>query len=168
MLHQTRGGCQVMMTADSLVALIGQPVDGPLVQALIRSGRLRGSSDPDGEGEGRRHYLSDPEAGYELTQVGGRIVTAFIYVRPGVGVGHGFTPFGGPLPGGLPSESTRAEVRRVLGKPSRSGEAMNIPGLGRKGAWDRYDRPAVCFHIQFTEDGERVQMVTLMAPESAP
>ncbi|MBA4067192.1 MAG: hypothetical protein C0501_26500 [Isosphaera sp.] len=156
------------MTADSLAALIGQPVASPLVQALIRSGRLRGSSAPDGEGEERRHYLSDPEAGYELTHVGGRIVTAFLYVRPSDDFSDGFSPFGGTLPDGLSLESTRADVRRALGEPPRSGEARISPGLGRKGAWDRYDRPAVSFHIQYTDGGEQVQMITLMAPDVAP
>jgi hypothetical protein len=145
-------GSSVTITLDTLATLIGQDPSHPVVQGLIRKGRLSGSSDPEGDGEVRRYYLSDSEGGYELVHMQRRIVTAFLYVRPGVG----FSPFSGTLPGGLSSESTRADVRRTLGEPSRSGEETTIPGLGRKGAWDRYDYPGICFHIQYTGDGELV------------
>ncbi len=55
-----------------------------------------------------------------------------------------------------------------MGEPTRSGEAKTIHGLGRMGPWDRYDRPAVCIHVRYTEGGERVEMITLMAPDAAP
>lgn len=153
-----------MRTMESLVALVGQPVASDAVQAVVASDKLMPSSDEFEEGEGLRHYLSAPTAGYHLTHVDGRVTTVFLYLAPG----DGFGPFGGPLVAGLAVGVTRAGVRERLGPPSRSGDGTTIVGLGRQGPWDRWDAERVCLHFQYTEPEQRVRLITVMAADSTP
>jgi hypothetical protein len=157
---------QVKPTLDSLIALVGQPVDSAAVQALIHTARLQASAVPEEVHEGgeRRCYLSSPEGGYELIHTNGRVVTVFLHLRPG----EGLDPFQGSLLGDLSAQSTRDSVRGLLGRPSRSGEAETIPVLRRRRPWDRYDSPTVCIHFEYTEDGELIQRITVMATDFAP
>jgi hypothetical protein len=154
---------------QSLAALIGQAVDTAAVRTLVAVEGLSASAEPDFENDpdpsARRHYLSSAAGGYQLTHLGGRITTAFLYV---VGAGE-FEPFRGALIEGLTAGSSRADVRARLGPPSRSGEAMGLPPLGRQGAWDRYDGDRLSVHFQYTADAsERIRLVTLMTSDTVP
>jgi hypothetical protein len=154
-----------MTTIETISAVVGQALDSDEVQSLVVADRLTLSAEPElEEGEPRRFYLSNHAAGYQLMYRLGRIDTAFIYVQPA----EGFQPFGRPLPAGLSSEATRHEVRRQFGSPSRSGAARIVAGLGRQGAWDRFDMGQVCLHFQYAEPDERVRLVTIMTAETAP
>jgi hypothetical protein len=150
---------------ESLVALVGQPVDAPAVRALIESERLQSSTGPDSEeGEPVRAYLSDPDGGYEFSHRLGRINTLFVYVRPA----QGNAAFRGALVHGLSARSTRADVRRELGTPTRSGEARTVAPLGRFGAHDRFDSTDRCLHFQYAEPDEKIQLITVMTTDTAP
>ena len=79
-----------------------------------------------------------------------------------------YWPFVGVLVSGLTPGSTREEVSQRLGRPSRSGEAMTLPILGRQGSWDRYDGEKVSIHFQYAESEDRIRLVTLMVADVAP
>jgi hypothetical protein len=154
-----------MPTMDSLIALIGLPVDAPSVQLLIASERLQSSTEEDlEEGEPIRSFLSSKPGGYVFAHTLGRITTLFIYVRPK----HGYDAFRDATLHGLTSKSTCADVRRALGMPTRTGAAHSHPVLGRFGPWDRFDRQTVCLHFQYTEPDNGIELVTVVTPDVAP
>lgn len=64
-----------------------------------------------------------------------------------------------------------ATVRDVLAKYGNAttfGPEADIPILGRKGPWLRYDSPHQVMHLEFAVGGFGIHMLTLMAPEHAP
>lgn len=154
-----------MQTLESLITLVGQPVDSLGVKSLIVSAQLRSSTEEDlEEGEPVRSHLSSPDGGYEFSHTLGRLNTLFVYVR----AKGKFAAFRGSLIQGLAAESTRADVRRTLGSPSRSCEAMSHRILGRYGAWDRFDSKDLCLHFQYTEPAEEIEQITVMTADAAP
>ena len=154
-----------MPSMESLIALVGQRVEVAAVQALIASEQLQSSTEEDlEEGEPVRSHLSRPTGGYLFSHTLGRLNTLFVHVRP---KGE-YAAFRGALVHGLTPQSTRSDVRRKLGSPTRSGEAQNHPPLGRYGAWDRFDSAVLCLHFQYTESGEEVDLITVMLPDVAP
>lgn len=154
-----------MSTLESLMSLVGQPVIGADVQSLVVTDQLASSTELAlEEGESPRGYLSCPEGGYLLSHTDGRVNTLFVFLVPT----DDYQAFPGPLTAGLSASSARSDVRQALGRPDRSGEARTFPGLGRKGAWDRYDRGPLCLHFEYTEPEERVRQITVMTAASAP
>lgn len=154
-----------MAKAKELLAVIGESVDSTAVRDLVEADGLEESVETNlEEGEPQRAYLSNPAAGYQLLQHSGRVVSAFLFAEPA----KGFEAFPGPLPGGLSRWATRSEVRARFGVPERKGDAVTIPGLGRQGAWDRFDVGTVHVHFQYTEPEQRIRLVTIMAPADAP
>jgi hypothetical protein len=69
---------------------------------------------------------------------------------------------------GLSALSTRTDVRRNLGTPSRSGEAQTVAPLGRFGAHDRFDSNKLCLHFQYTEPEQTIELITVMTADTAP
>jgi hypothetical protein len=65
------------------------------------------------------------------------------------------------------SLSRRGVVERY-GSPSKSGNAVRIPVIGDRGAWDRFTFPKGTLHIQYRTDRDEIDMVTLMCPEAVP
>jgi hypothetical protein len=154
-----------MATAEALMAIVGSPVASDAVRAIVATDGLTASADADmDEGVPPREYLSSQAAGYELVHEGGRVVTAFLYVEPT----DGYAPFPGPLPGNLSRGATRADARASFGVPERSGGATTVGDLTLGGAWDRFAVGDLRIHFQFGEPGERVELVTVMAADSAP
>lgn len=153
---------------ESLIELVGKPVDAKAVQAVVVADSLRASSDPPGycgdSEETRRLYFSSHSGGYELIHVGGCVQTVFLYLR----ADDDFQPFPGPLLAGLTPADDRAAVRVRLGKPTFSGDATDILGLERQGPWDRWDNEQFCIHFQYTEADETLRLITVMSASSAP
>ncbi|MBX7105547.1 MAG: hypothetical protein K1X57_15800 [Gemmataceae bacterium] len=147
------------------MAVVGSPAASDAVRELIKADGLEASTDPDmEEGEPVRSSLSGTAAGYELMHYSGRVATAFLYAEPA----DGFTAFPHPLPGGLSRGATRADVRARFGIPEKSGEAVTITGLGRQGAWDLFTVGGIRIHFQYTESGDCVRLVSVMAANVAP
>jgi hypothetical protein len=156
-----------MPAMEELIALVGRPVSEPDVQNFLAAlapadaGKEDGG-DADEEGP---DWLSNQPDGYQVRLgCGGRIEVIFFYVRPA----EGFAAFTGELAHGLSPRHGRAEVRRRLGTPSRSGEAYDSRALGPQGAWDRFDSASVCLHVQYNVSGKGIWRVTAMAPDVAP
>ncbi len=154
-----------MPSMESLIALVGEPVDAPAVQALIASEQLLSSTEEDlEEGEPVRSHLSSPTGGYLFSHTLGRLDALFVHIKP---KGE-YAAFRGALSNGLTARSTRADVRRSLGTPSRSGEPQNLPPLGRYGGWDRFDSKGLCLHVQYSEPEQEIELITVMMADIAP
>jgi hypothetical protein len=77
--------------------------------------------------------------------------------------GHeGFAGYVGRIPGGITLTMSRDEIRRKLGLPKKSGEAKRVPILGQKPAWDSYAIGSMHLHVQYSMNGSRVQLVSLI------
>lgn len=154
-----------MPSIESLIALVGESVDAPAVQALIVSEQLRSSTEEDlEEGEPVRSHLSSTTGGFLFSHTFGRINTLFVHVKP---KGE-YAAFGAALTRGLTARSTRTDVRERFGRPSRSGEPQNLPPLGRFGGWDRFDSKTLCLHFQYGEPEEEIELITVMMADIAP
>lgn len=153
-----------MATSQELIAIVGMSVDAPAVRALVAADQLTASEEPEGWSVPQRSYLSGKAAGYSLTHELARVTTAILYVE----AAEGFAAFPGPLPGGLVRGVTRPLVLDKFGTPERSGKPMTIAGLGPQGAWDRFDVGDVRIHFQYSLVGDFVQLVTVMAADTAP
>lgn len=87
----------------------------------------------------------------------GRVRTIFLFARTGC-----------PLPLGLRSDMGKVEVAAALGPPTKSGLEQDVPLLGRKGSWARWDRPLYSLHIEYSVGSSQLEMVTLRLPSAAP
>jgi hypothetical protein len=150
-----------MATIEGLMEIVGARTDAANVQAISAADNLTLSTEPDlEEGEPLRSYLSNPAIGYQLMCVEGIVATVFVYVVPS----EGFNAYSGSLPGGISALAIRSDVRGRFGVPQRTGEAVSIAGLGRQGAWDRFDLGSVYVHFEYNEPEQRIRLVSLMAP----
>jgi hypothetical protein len=150
-------GDDQMATLETLIAVVGQPVTSDAVQSLIAEDCITESINFDlGVGEPQRTSLAHRSGGYQLSHQRGRIDLAIVYAQ----AIRGFQAFASPLPEGFPLEATRAEVRRQLGIPSRSG-------IGDDGPWDGYVIGKTWVFLFYDTVDERV-MWTMIEPAVAP
>jgi hypothetical protein len=68
----------------------------------------------------------------------------------------------------VPFAMTRQQVLERFGTPARSGGAVRIPGLGDRGAWDRFILPQGTLHVQYHVERDEIDMITLMHPDAVP
>ena len=112
-----------------------------------------------------RLHVEAPESGFEVVDHGdGLIGTIHLHCRPG----DGFAAFAGELPCGLAPTMTRAEVRRLLGEPEWSGEALTFAALGSMPPWDRFVLDEGYVHVSYSDDDSGLSLVTVMARAAAP
>ena len=124
-----------MATARKLLSILGKPITGAALQGLVAVDDLKASQEQDMmEGLPVRWYFIGKKAGYEILAEDGLVKTVFLYVEKA----DGYAAFTAPLPYKVPRDASQTEVRRLLGKPERSGEAFNDKILGQYGAWDRF------------------------------
>ena len=125
---------------------------------------LHGALEPAEELDGRWHVAA-PALGLVFGAPEDRVVSmVFVYCTPT----EGFEPYGGPLPHGLAAPMSRDQVRSLLGRPERSGEASWLPVLGDKPAWDRFVVDEGRLHVSYRLGSPGISMLTLMTAESAP
>ena len=151
-----------MPSMSELIALIGQPLDAPAVATFRRSHALtRFKLDDPYETD---RWLLSKEEGYSIQHskgpAGRRIVTIHLFTTPR----DGYSAFQGELIQGLRPTDGRAQVRRRLGEPTRSGAVGTDPILHH----DRYDSEQVCIHLEYGPRARGIRMITLMAPDVAP
>jgi phage baseplate assembly protein gpV len=58
-------------------------------------------------------------------------------------------------------------VTAKSGEPSTEGKEQNLPVLGRKGAWVKYETADHVLHVESAVGSGDICMVTLMAPDAA-
>jgi hypothetical protein len=154
-----------MATAKKLMSLLGKASTSAALRGLIVADKLKVSKEEDlHEGLPVTEYFSGKKAGYEILAEGGRVNTIFLYVEKA----DGFAAFPGPLPYKIPVEANRTEVRRLLGKPEKSGKAFKDKILGPQHAWDRFAVDSICIHIEYSDAELKVSLITLMTEEAAP
>ena len=125
---------------------------------------LHGALEPAEERDGRWHVAA-PALGLAFAAPEDRVVSSvFVYCMSI----EGFAPYGGPLPHGLSATMGRDQVRSLLGRPERSGEASRLPVLGDKPAWDRFVVDESRLHVSYRLGSPGISMLTLMTAESAP
>jgi hypothetical protein len=110
-----------------------------------------------------RHYLEFMEAGVALQfdSESSILETILLYTE-----GHDeYSGYQGELPNGIDFGHSRNEVRKRLGKPEKSGAADK---RDQTPAWDRYNFGTYGLHVQYSEDEQSIDLLTLMTPEAMP
>lgn len=74
---------------------------------------------------------------------------------------EGYSRYTGPVPGNLQFSMKKTEVRALLGEPHQSGEATEIPVLGRKPPWDTFLVGNIRVHVEYVDGCKAIQMVSL-------
>ena len=154
-----------LATARKLISLLGKPVASAALRGLIVADTLKVSKEEDlHEGLPIVQNFIGKKVGYEILAEGGRVNTVFLYVEKA----DGFAAFPGPLPHKIPGEANRTEVRRLLGKPEKSGRAFKDKILGPQRAWDRFVMDSIYIHIEHSDAELQVSLITLMTEDTAP
>ena len=154
-----------MATAEQLVALVGKPVKRAAFRGIVAKDQLKASVEEDlEEGQPVETYYIGKKAGYEILTHSGRVVAIFIHAEKS----DGYSAFPGPLPRDIPRGATRTQVRRLLGKPEQSGRAYTDSILGPQGAWDRFVIESIYLHVEYSNPGLEVRLITLMNEVDAP
>lgn len=154
-----------MATARKLLSLLGKPVTCAALRGLIVTDKLKVSKEEDlHEGLPVVENFIGKKSGYEILAEGGRVSTVFLYVEKA----DCFAAFPGPLPYKILGEANRTEVRRLLGKPEKSGKAFKDKLLGPQRAWDRFAMDAVRIHVEYSDAELQVSFLTLMTEDAAP
>jgi hypothetical protein len=124
----------------------------------LRASSILGPDMPEAELIGDQSYVSLPEQGMSLVLPDNeRVGTIQLYAA-----GHeGFSQFDGDVPSGIAFAIPRSEVRKQLGAPVLCGERQSIPVLGEKPAWDSYLLNGIRMHIEYSLQGESVQLISL-------
>jgi hypothetical protein len=61
----------------------------------------------------------------------------------------------------------RTFIIERMGIPSKSGQEMELPILGRRGGFDRYDYSNYSIHFEYVVGRQDIKMITLMLAEVA-
>lgn len=73
---------------------------------------------------------------------------------------NGISSYEGEMPFNLNFTSTRTEVNATLGKPNRSGGGYNSI-VGHIPSWDKYYFTNYSLHIQYSDQGESIDLITI-------
>jgi len=153
---------------DELLGILGKLVTKSSVKKVLEPFELidETGDDVEEEGEFDTHSLVDRARGIEIEQDNlGAIKTIFLHSD----MHESFSGYRGPLRGALSFDSSRDDVRAVLGKPTKSKDAFVEDSLGPQGAWDRFESPEYTIHIQYCPDSEdKIRLITLMNPDVVP
>ncbi|MBL8785074.1 MAG: hypothetical protein JNJ59_09255 [Deltaproteobacteria bacterium] len=68
----------------------------------------------------------------------------------------------------IPFDLTRKEVLERLGRTAKSGQPVRLPGIGDRGAWDRFPLLNGALHIQYRTDRDDIEMITFMRSDAVP
>jgi hypothetical protein len=124
---------------------------------LSRVPVLRGASILPTEQIDDRSYVSLRPMGISLVLDNRTVSAVHLYSD-----GHeGFSQYAGPLPGGISFSTDRAEVRRRLGVPDRSGEETVMPILGKMPPWDTFHVDNLRVHVEYTPGVKSIRLVTV-------
>ena len=68
----------------------------------------------------------------------------------------------------VPFTLGRKEVLERFGTPAKSGGAARHPGIGDRGAWDRFTLQEGTLHIQYAVGRDEIDMITVMRADVVP
>jgi hypothetical protein len=66
----------------------------------------------------------------------------------------------------IPFRIGRAQVLSRMGGPAKSGQPVCLPGIGKRGAWDRFTLEDCLIHVQYCLGRDEVDMVTIMRKDA--
>ncbi|WP_438017217.1 DUF6392 family protein [Sorangium sp. So ce315] len=75
----------------------------------------------------------------------------------------GYNEFAGCIPKGLQFSMSQEEVRRLMGQPLQSGDAVVDPIMGDMPAWDKFDLGDYFVHVEYALAVDRIGLITLLA-----
>lgn len=106
---------------------------------------------------GDRRYVTFAREGVTLTvDDDGVVHSVQFYGEPAADAAR----FDGTLPAGLRFDMDRDAARVLLGPPDQSGEAKELPILGRMPAWDKW-AARVSVHAEYAFDQASIRLVTM-------
>jgi hypothetical protein len=68
----------------------------------------------------------------------------------------------------IPFAVGRSSILAKFGSPSKSGGKVRIPGVGERGPWDRFTLPMGTIHVQYSVDGDEIDMISLIRADVLP
>jgi hypothetical protein len=107
---------------------------------------------------GESNYLNARDAGISFALNKQLKIDAIFLYADGV---EDFKQYQEDLPGGLSFDMSRAQVRKVLGEPSFSGEAGGTGIMAIKFSFDRYESDTNYIRFEYTEKDKQIRLVTM-------
>jgi hypothetical protein len=107
---------------------------------------------------GESPYLNAKSAGLSFALNDDRTVRAVFLYSQGV---ERFQQYTDPLPAGLSFTSSRAEVRRALGKPVLSGEVGGVGIFAIEFSFDRFEAGDHYLRFEYRSGGEAIRLITI-------
>lgn len=112
--------------------------------------------------EGERRYFTFAEHGLDIVFDQGLATGCHLFVVPEE---ESVRPYVGPLPHALSFSDSRDLVVAKLGQPAKSHQGREDPRPGvRIKPWVKYSFATHMLHVQFTQDGSQIELVTLLSP----
>ena len=145
-----------MQLESDPLAVLGRPY--ALVCSAISGSEPQSVSEVREEGEPEEHFTEAPDGRWQcVLDADGKVETIFLFGDKGC-----------RFPLGLRPGMSTGEVQAEIGAPpTRSKPERTVPGLGRAGAFLRWDSPTHCLHAEFGRDGG-LRQLTFMVPSRAP
>jgi hypothetical protein len=145
------------MDAEEFIGAVGKTDDAPEVVKLLA--KLKAPRKPKLKSGELYDHMKFPKEGFVLVfresedPKTSQVVLADVQIYSAAK--GGFSAFSGKLPDGLVFSDTRTEVRKKLGKPSRSKAQLNK---------DFWDRKGYIETIQYEQTSGEIYMVSLAMP----
>lgn len=150
----------VALTEAEFVHLLGKGEDSPEFQDFVKSLAAKPTVETF---EGERRYFTFAEHGLDVVFDEGRVASCHLVGPEG---DSSFRPYGGPLPHGLSFANSRDTLVARLGQPSKSHPGREDPRpTVRIKPWMKFSFSTHALHVQFTPDGSRIELVTLLGPD---
>jgi hypothetical protein len=132
-------------------------------ESIRSSDVLSGVQIPEPEFIDLDSYIELPNLGVSLVLTRGEFVSTIQLYSQGR---DGYREFDGKVPGDIVFSMSRADVRGKLGDAKSSGEAVSVPILGDKPAWDKFDVGGIAVHVEYCSDLTSVGLVSISAKEA--
>jgi hypothetical protein len=146
-----------VLTEVEFGRFVGKAEDSPEVTDFVKS---IGVPPVIENFEGERRYFTFAEHGLDIVFDKGVATGCHLFV---VAEEESVRPYVGQLPHGLSFSDSRDVIMAKLGQPAKShrGREDPRPSVHIK-PWVKYNYPTHALHLQFTQDGSQIELVTLL------
>ncbi|TMO01314.1 hypothetical protein [Pseudoalteromonas sp. S558] len=143
---------------EKLLKLIDKHLEDSEVVRFLNDYSLQFEHDDD------EYYISFTDIGLEIiADDDKRINTVFIS-----SLSKGAIKEYSPIIKGVNFRSSRAEVRNVMGIPTKSGNPLADTILEPTAGYDRYDNEQYAIHFEYNSENSTISLITLMSVNDAP
>ena len=116
---------------------------------------------PDGDPEyGLDRYIEQPDRGLAIVVDWSDICSCVQFF--GADNNPGYYEYVGSLPNGLTFQSSRAEVREVMGTPTEHRDESGFLAELRIRPWDWFTHEGLKVHFEYSDGCDRIRMVSAM------